>query len=98
MLSYKHIIIMSIENCYIIIDCPPGSKRADSIFNDILSKTNLTINDFINISNTFGECKFQLQNENKIDDYIANIPIFQKELTSYYLNSSIRYAEWSPNT
>ena len=88
---------MSNDNYYIIIDCSYGIKRPDTIFNDILLKTNLTINDFENTSRLFGEWRFQLKNKDKINDYIINIPIFKNELTNYYSNGIIRYAEWYPN-
>jgi hypothetical protein len=86
------------DEYYIKIDCPPGLKRPDNIFIKILEKTTLNIDDFINITKpfAFGEWTFKLKNDDKINDFLSNIKIFQKELTTLYLQGAIRYAEWSP--
>jgi len=85
------------EEYYIIIDCPPGIQRPDLIFKNILIKTSLNIDDFIIISKVFGAWTFKLNNNDKINDFVSNIYIFQKELNTLYLNRVIRYAEWYPN-
>ncbi len=81
---------------FIIIDCSPRSQRPDIIFKNILEKTNLNIDDFYNSSIVFGEWMFELKNNDKINDFINYITLFEIELTNLYLQGLIRYAEWSP--
>lgn len=85
---------MSNKDYYIIIDCPPGSKRPDDMLKAIILQTQLSIDDFTTTSKTFGSWTFELKNKNKINDFIISIPIFEKELNLFHKNGSIRYAEW----
>jgi hypothetical protein len=77
----------------IVLDCPPGAVRPDTLLAFVLIGTPLKVSDFIVTSKCFGSWTFELE-ENKNEQYVNSRNIIGNTITLLYHQSSIRYGEW----
>jgi len=92
---------------HIILDCPPGAMRPDSVLENILASTQLELADFNIVNKCFGAWTFELSEDkkeiyqNKKEIYQDKKEIYQNckdlvitKIKDAYKNGLIRYAEW----
>lgn len=77
----------------IVIDCPPLKPRPNEILEQILKDTELSIDDFVKTSSSFGAWTFSLV-KNKDSIYINSKKDIGEKLTNLYNIGSVRYAHW----
>lgn len=85
---------MSNNKYYIIIGCPPGIVRPDSILSNVLVDTKLNSNNFTVTCKSFGEWTFVLNDDCNSIDFIECLPTIKSSLTKCHKSGQIRYAEW----
>lgn len=81
------------QEIYVEIDCPPGKMRPDDILKMVLKNLEITIDDFIVDSKSFGSWTFKL-NEEKNEIYKLSIDIIKERIINFYRNGLIRYASY----
>ena len=79
--------------CEVVIDCAPLTSRPDTILISILKNTNLSLNDFVKTSSSFGAWTF-IPLKEKESLYLENQKLIGEKLTKLYNSGQIRSAEW----
>lgn len=85
---------MSNSKYYILIDCVSEQIKPCNILISVLKNTKLKSSNFNVVSTSFGNWRFELNNDCDSTDFLNSISIIKTALIYYYINGLIRYAEW----
>jgi hypothetical protein len=76
----------------IVIDCPAGQRRPNEVLMDVIHKTELQLEDFVEYSRVCGEWTWIVK-EDKLELYMKHKNDIKSKLKHKYDYGEIRYAE-----